>query len=185
MKQLENERVLVSGITGSKPPIFTKVGITADGDYQAEFHIYFCGLDLEQKCEWMERQIRYSIGEENLKKLHCLKFMLNGYSPDNPRNQDISTVDFRIFIQTRDPNLVSKGALDVPGFNRWCMQNFPQSCPGASLSNDQRQWQGKEYYEYWVALLPQKEVQHRAYLPWAEKVVDIPCAPNMVDYPPR
>lgn len=48
--------------------------------------------------------------------------------------------------------------------------NFLQQCPGASLGNDQRQSQGKEYFEYWVALLPQKEVQHRAYLPWDDKV---------------
>ncbi|EON67605.1 hypothetical protein W97_06973 [Coniosporium apollinis CBS 100218] len=185
MEQVGKDRVLVSGVKGQAPPVFTKVGITAFGGYQAEFHYYICGLDLEDKCEWTERQIRYSIGEENMKKIHCLKFMLNGYCPENPRNQDIATVDFRIFIQTKDPNLVSKGTLDVPGFNRMCMENFLQSCPGASLGNDQRQSQGKEYYEYWVALLPQKDVEHKAYLPWQDKAVDIPVAPNTIDYPTR
>ncbi|KAJ9636425.1 hypothetical protein H2199_008100 [Coniosporium tulheliwenetii] len=40
-----------------------------------------------------------------------------------------------------------------------CMRNFLQSCLGASLGNDQRQSQGNEYYEYWIALLPQKDVE--------------------------
>jgi hypothetical protein len=194
MEQVGKDRVLVSGVTGSAPPVFTKVGITAFGGYQAEFHYYICGLDLEAKAEWTERQIRHSIGEENMKKITCLKFMLNGYTPNNPRNQDIATCDFRIFIQTKDPQLVSVGEVKdqgaggipiVPGFNRACMKIFLQSCPGASLGNDQRQSQGKEYFEYWVALLPQERVQHRVYLPFIDKVIDVPSAPNLKDYSPR
>ncbi|KAJ4371205.1 hypothetical protein N0V83_004421 [Neocucurbitaria cava] len=59
-------KVRVSGIKGMPPPSTTKVGLTAVGGYQAEFHIYICGLDLEAKTEWIERQIRYSAGEAGL-----------------------------------------------------------------------------------------------------------------------
>ncbi|KAK2737812.1 hypothetical protein FQN57_007370 [Myotisia sp. PD_48] len=182
ISQIGKDRVQVTGVKGFPPPPTTKVGITAKGGYQAEFHYYLCGLDLEQKCEWTERQIRYSIGPENLKKLSCLKFSLNGYSKENPRNQDIATVDFRIFVQTKDPSLVTKGTLDVPGFNRWCMENFLQSCPGATLGNDQRQSQGQVFYEYWAALLPQSEVSHRAHLQWSNSAIDIPPPTVTKDY---
>ncbi|KAH6886451.1 hypothetical protein B0T10DRAFT_576273 [Thelonectria olida] len=111
---------------------------------------------------------------DQIKDLTCLKFTLNGYSPENPRNQEVSTVDFRIFVQNKNKALVDKFTLDVPGFNRWCMENFLQSCPGATLGNDQRQSEGKPFYEYYVTLLPQSEVKHRVELPWDDRSLEIP-----------
>ncbi|KAM5341672.1 hypothetical protein ACJ41O_014703 [Fusarium nematophilum] len=183
MKDIAEDRVQVTGVRGLPAPSTTKVGITAFGGYQAEFHYYLVGLDLEEKAEWTERQIRHSIGDR-IKDLSCLRFSLNGYSPDNPRNQEVSTVDFRIFVQTKNKALVDKSTLDVPGFNRWCMENFLQSCPGATLGNDQRQSEGKPFYEYYVTLLPQSEVRHRVELPWAGRSIDIPVQKNVrPDYP--
>ncbi|OIW26245.1 DUF1446-domain-containing protein [Coniochaeta ligniaria NRRL 30616] len=184
MTQLEKDKVLVTGVKGLPAPSTTKVGITAFGGYQAEFHYYIVGLDLEAKAEWTERQIRKSIGPTAIKELSCLKFSLNGYCPENPRNQEVATVDFRIFVQTKNKSLVDKSTLDVPGFNRWCMENFLQSCPGATLGNDQRQSEGKVYYEYFVTLLPQAEVKHQVELPWASKSIPIPVQKNVrTDYP--
>ena len=117
MKQLEKDRVLVNGVKGLPAPATTKVGITAFGGYQAEFHYYLVGLDLEAKAEWTERQIRHSIGPEAIKDLTCLQFSLNGYCPENPRNQEVATVDFRIFVQTKKKALVDKFTLDVPGLS--------------------------------------------------------------------
>ncbi|KIW04668.1 uncharacterized protein PV09_04407 [Verruconis gallopava] len=183
MTEIGKDRVRVEGVKGLPPPTTTKVGMTAVGGYQAEFHIYICGLDLEAKAEWIERQIRYSAGEA-AKELSCFKFSLNGYCPDNPRNQDVATVDLRVFVQTKNKNLVSKATLDVPGFNRWCMDNGLQGCPGWTLGNDQRQSEGKIYYEYYVSLLDQKEVQHRVILPWEnDKTIDILPPTNMKVYP--
>ena len=117
MEEIATNRVRVSGVKGLPPPSTTKVGLTAVGGYQAEFHIYVCGLELEAKAEWIERQIRYSAGDA-VKELSCFKFSLNGYRPDNPRNQDVATCDLRVFVQTKNKGLVSKATLDVPGFNR-------------------------------------------------------------------
>lgn len=183
MTQLGKDRVLVSGVRGLPAPSTTKVGITAWGGYQAEFHVYICGLDLEAKAEWTERQIRYSVGDA-IKDLTCLEFQLLGYCPENPKNQDVASVDLRVFVQTKRKELVDKFTLDVPGFNRWCMENFLQSCPGATLGNDQRQSQGKEYYEYFVTLIPQSALKHQAILMWSGETVDIPVQDNVrSDYP--
>lgn len=173
----------VEGVKGLPPPPTTKVGLTAVGGYQAEFHVYICGLDLEAKAEWIERQIRYSAGDA-AKELSCFKFSLNGYCPDNPRNQDVATCDLRIFVQTKNKDLVSKATLDVPGFNRWCMDNGLQGCPGWTLGNDQRQSEGKIYYEYYVTLLDQKEIQHRVVVPWDNnKTIDIAPPSVTKEYP--
>ncbi|KAG9256721.1 uncharacterized protein F5Z01DRAFT_485301 [Emericellopsis atlantica] len=182
MREIGKDRVQVTGVKGLPAPSTTKVGLTAWGGYQAEFHYHIVGLDLEEKAEWTERQVRYSIGDA-IKDLTCLKFSLNGYSQENPRNQEVATVDLRVFVQTKKKALVDKFTLDVPGFNRWCMENFLQSCPGASLDNDQRQSEGKEFFEYYVTLLPQSEVKHRVELPWMGKSIDIPVQNNVTTYP--
>jgi hypothetical protein len=65
------------------------------------------------------------------------------------------------------------------GFFRISMVNFLMSCPGASLGNDMRQAEGKPFYEYWPALLPQSEVQHRVHLLWGGgNVIDMPAPTN-------
>ncbi|KAI6783656.1 uncharacterized protein J7T54_005685 [Emericellopsis cladophorae] len=182
MREIGKDRVQVTGVKGLPAPSTTKVGLTAWGGYQAEFHYHIVGLDLEEKAEWTERQVRHSIGDA-IKDLTCLKFSLNGYSQENPRNQEVATVDLRVFVQTKKKALVDKSTLDVPGFNRWCMENFLQSCPGASLDNDQRQSEGKDFFEYYVTLLPQSEVKHRVELPWMGKSIDIPVQNNVTTYP--
>lgn len=174
MIQEDKDKVYITGIKGNPPPTTTKVGLTAVGGYQAEFHYYVCGLDLEQKLAWTEKQVRYSMGKANEAKFSCLKFTLNGYSQPDPANQDVATADIRVFAQTKDRSLVVKDSMEVPGFNRWCLENFLQSCPGASIENDIRQSAGKEFYEYWAALLPQSEVQHKVKLLWSAESIDVP-----------
>ncbi|KAJ5713995.1 uncharacterized protein N7483_011176 [Penicillium malachiteum] len=167
MQQITKDQVLVTGVKGSPPPTTTKVGITARGGYQTEFHYYMYGLDLKEKLDWTERQIRHSMGK-NVEKFSCLKFSLNGWCQEDPENQDVATLDFRIKISW------------VP---RWCMENFLQSVPGASIENDLRQTSGKEYFECWAALIPQSEVPHLVNLPWLNnKIISIPSSTNLEDY---
>ncbi|KAH8911392.1 DUF1446-domain-containing protein [Coniochaeta sp. PMI_546] len=182
MVQLGEDRVHVSGVKGLPPPPTTKVGITAPAGFQAEWHIYLCGLDMAEKCAVTEAQVRYAIGEENIPKFTTLKFHQNGSSPIDAENQDLATVDFRIFAQTKDPELLRP---DVPnGFNRWVLELFLQSVPGASLSNDLRQTVPKPYYEYWVALLPQSELQHRVHFLFGNhQILDMPAPKQTRTYP--
>ncbi|OAA65933.1 hypothetical protein SPI_02720 [Niveomyces insectorum RCEF 264] len=172
-EQVGPDEVRVTGVKGLLPPPTTKVGLTAEGCYQAEFHYIFVGLDLEEKAAWTERQIRYAMGK-NVEKLSCLKFQLIGSPGNDPDNQNAATADFRVFVQTRDPSVLGAGNMTGPNFTRWCMENFLQSAPGATIETDLRQSAPKSVYEYWVALLPQEVVQHRAVLEWNNQVIDIP-----------
>jgi hypothetical protein len=127
VEQVEEDRVRVTGIKGSPPPPTTRMGITAHGGYQAEFHFYFVGLDIEEKCRWMEEQIRHSMGEELIKKFSLLKFHRHGTSPANPPTQELATVDFRIFAQTSDPEVFRVDSPD--GFSRRILETVLQSVP--------------------------------------------------------
>jgi hypothetical protein len=126
MVQDGKDRVIVSGIKGNPPPTTTKVGITAKGGYQAEFHFYFVGLDLEQKMEWTKKQVGYGINAH----MEGDMLMSPGSSFYGP---GVATADMRVFAQTKDRSLVVKDSIEVPGFNRWVLENFLQSCPGGKL----------------------------------------------------
>ena len=105
--------------------------ITGFAGWQAEYHVYLCGLDIEEKCKFTEDQIRFELGEETLKKFTCLRFMQNGSSVIDARNQDVATVDFRIFAQSKDRELLNMR--NPNGFFRKSMVTFLQSVPVSKL----------------------------------------------------
>lgn len=179
-EQVGENLVKISGVKGYPPPPTTKVGLTGFAGYQAEYHVYFVGLDIEEKCQWTEAHVKHELGPENLKKFTTLKFMQNGSSLTSSRNQDVATVDFRIFAQSKDKELLNMR--NPNGFFRKSMVTFLQSCPGASLGNDFRQAEGKPYYEYHPALLPQTEFKQRVHCLWNGEASDVPLAPKFHSY---
>jgi hypothetical protein len=126
LEQTGEDCVHVSGITGLPPPPTTRCGVTAHGGFQAEWHFYLVGLDIEEKCQWMEEQARFAIGEELISEFTMLKFHVHGTSPINPRTQELATVDFRIFAQARDAALFDPSLPD--GFARKLYETVLQSC---------------------------------------------------------
>ncbi|ETS79822.1 hypothetical protein PFICI_07351 [Pestalotiopsis fici W106-1] len=169
-----NDRVYVTNIGSLKPPPTTKLGITAKGGYQAEAHYFLCGLDIEEKAQFLERQIRAQLDES---KFHCLKFRVNGRCPTNPRNQDSATVDFRIFAQARQEQ-----DLATSKFLRPVTDVIMQSYPGATFAVDTRQAIAKPYYEYWVALLPQSSIEHICHVPSEGLEIPIPPPSDTQDF---
>lgn len=43
---------------------------------------------------------------ENAKKFSVLKFQLVGSCPDDPEDLNSAIVDFRVFVQTKDPTVM-------------------------------------------------------------------------------
>lgn len=181
VEDLGDDRVLVIGITGIPPPPTTRLGLTAYGGYQAEFHFTFVGLDMAEKCRWMEEQVRHALGEEQIKKFTKLLFHRHGTCPENPPTQELGTVDFRIFGQSQDQEIFS--LTDPKGFNRRIMETVLQSVPGVSRSNDTRQASAKPYFEYYVTLIPLDACNHRTHCLFGKnKIIDIPPPSNTEPY---
>ncbi|KAJ5021736.1 hypothetical protein J3E73DRAFT_394641 [Bipolaris maydis] len=160
MQQIAEDVVRVTGVQGLPPPPTTKIGITAPAGWQCEWHMYMAGLDIAEKCKVTEDQIRYAMGK-NTSRFTTLRFHAIGSCPPNPTSLDASTVDFRIFAQTRDADLAS------------------------SLTNDLRQVVPKPYYEYWVALLPQTHLPLRVHSLYGEREVKVLEAPTATREYPR
>lgn len=49
LEQIAPNQVRMTGVKGILPPPTTKLGISGQSGYQAEFHYLFCGLDVEKK----------------------------------------------------------------------------------------------------------------------------------------
>jgi len=112
-----------------------------------------------------------------------LKFHVNGSSPIDAKNQDVATVDFRVFAQSTDRELMR---MDNPqGFFRLSMVTFLESVPGATLGNDMRQAEGKPYYEYWVTLFPQSEINHQVHLLFGDNKITKIDTPKVTKTHPR
>ncbi|KAG8627693.1 hypothetical protein KVT40_003566 [Elsinoe batatas] len=175
-ENLGRNRVAVRGVKGDLPPRTTKVGLTAKGGYQAEAHWFMTGLDIEEKAQMMEAQIRH--GLKPYQDLFTrLEFTLNGTAAANARNQNAATVDFRILAQAKKEEY-----LMPQYFFRPIIDPIMEGYPGATPHLDWRQALPKPIYEYYVTLLPQSEVQHTVNLWHGEEVV-IPPPSQTKTYP--
>jgi len=151
------------------------------------------GLDIEEKAKWTERQIRYAM-RDHIDKFTQLKFHMVGSAGDDADSQDAATVDFRVFAQTRDPSIVGAGGgpagtglgtMTTGTFVRWCLENFLQSCPGATVEVDTRQSIARPMFEYWPTLMPQDLFQERTVLEWSGESIDIPGPSETKTYGPQ
>jgi len=107
--------------------------ISALGGYQAEYHVYFVGLDMEEKARWTEDHVREAIGDR-IKKFSLLKFHVNGTSPVDAPNQDLATVDMRIFAQSPDRETLNMK--DPDSFGRLVMSLILESAPVSARNGD-------------------------------------------------
>ncbi|KAF1951699.1 DUF1446-domain-containing protein [Byssothecium circinans] len=64
------------------------VGITPRGLFQAEFHFYLTGLDIEEKAKMIERHTLEAMGK-HVKKFTGLKLQICGTVPEDPQSQNL------------------------------------------------------------------------------------------------
>lgn len=106
LEELGKDRVRCTGVKGRPPPPTTKVGVTAQGGYQAEGSYYMCGLDIAEKAAMLEDQCRAVL---HAKDFSLLKFMVTGTAAPNPSSQGI----FRLPTSLRMPGLTRSSCLHL------------------------------------------------------------------------
>jgi hypothetical protein len=163
-EQIGPDRVALHGVTGDLPPPTTKVGITADGGYQAEAHWFLVGLDIKEKARMIEAQIRHALSPHR-DAFSLLEFQLLGTAAEDPTNQKSATVDLRIIAQAP-----TAAALEPNSFFRHSIDAVMQAYPGATPHLDFRQSFPKQVFEYFVTLIPQADVSHKVHLPSGETI---------------
>ncbi|KAF2400582.1 DUF1446-domain-containing protein [Trichodelitschia bisporula] len=148
--ELAPNRVRLSGVTGRPPPGTTKMGLTAFGGYQAEIHWAMVGLDIEDKVKLLEAQLRHTLGEKRLAKFSLFTVTAYGGVLPNPRNQNLATVDVRLFAQARHAEDLSDA-----NFVRPALDMNMHTYPAATFHTDLRTAVPKPFTEYFPTLIPQ------------------------------
>ena len=169
-EQIGQDRVALRGVKALPPPPTTKVGCTALGGYQAEAFYFLTGLDVPAKARMLGAQLRLALKPYS-HKYSLLKFSVIGSPGVDTDSQDAATTLFRIFVQAKDAEDIAP-----PKFLRPIIDNIMNSCkwlpariqsqvltsidPGATFHLDFRQGIPKPFFEYYVTLLPQSDMEH-------------------------
>ncbi|KAJ5605999.1 hypothetical protein N7510_008780 [Penicillium lagena] len=157
--------VFVNNIKWEKPPPTSKVGLTAKGGFQAEVHYFAVGLDILEKSSLLEKQLRSYL---DCGQFSLLKITTSGCAQPNPASQDEATVDIRIFAQAD-----AEDTFTPKNFLRPCWNIIMSTYPGATFAIDNRQGLPKPYFEYFVTIFPQSEINHVAHIPsrnWSKPI---------------
>ncbi|KAM3553463.1 hypothetical protein MY1884_006661 [Beauveria asiatica] len=174
MEQVGSDRVHVSGIRGAPPPDTTKLAIFYKGGYESQFLINATGYAIDEKFAVLEQQVRSRISREALSRFDTLEFQRYGFpcgleklqslitfgsigSPaQDPKNQNSSTVYFRIFAQAPRAEVLDELARAVKSIS---LRHFS----GLHSSLDLRTAVPRPYLAYWPALWPQEHITEQVY----------------------
>lgn len=167
-EQIGPDRVALHGVKGLPPPATTKVGITARGGFQAEAVYFLTGLHVEDKARMLEAQLRKTLAPYS-PNFSMLSFSVLGSAAPDSDSQNAATTTFRIFVQARKSEHIAPQKLLRP-----IIDNIMQGYPGATFHLDFRQGFPKPYFEYYVTLLPQSEVQHVVHFNGHDTVIPPP-----------
>ncbi|KAK5045786.1 hypothetical protein LTR84_008879 [Exophiala bonariae] len=155
------DMVQVSGVKGLLAPETLKLAIMVVGGYQAEFSVYVTGLDTKEKAASFESMSRRMVKEN---EFQVLDFQLYGSPKENPRNQNESTLQLRVFAQAKDPRTLAPGRLLGP-----LMSNQLSGYPGLTANFDFRTAEPKLFCTYFPGLVNQEHVQQVVHFISAEQ----------------
>ncbi|EXJ92318.1 hypothetical protein A1O3_00868 [Capronia epimyces CBS 606.96] len=162
------DRVAVHGVQALPPPPTTKVGLTARGGFQAEAMYFITGLDVAAKARMTEAQLRKSL-QPYSDKFSLLSFSVLGAPAVDADSQNAATAVLRVFVQARQ-----SADIAPQRFLRPIMDNVMQSYPGGTFHLDFRLGIPKPFFEYYVSLLPQSEVEHVVHLDGKDTAIPPP-----------
>lgn len=166
LRQLEADRVSITGTRGSPPPASTKVAITCRGRFRNELTFAFVGLSIDAKIALLERTTRAALS----KKAIDLTFQRIGAVKADPGSQDEGTVLLRIIAESDDEALVSRA------FSAALVEQGLSSYPGLFATGLPAGAQ--EATGYWPTLVAQRDLSVRVTLPDGT-TEDVPPPPEM------
>ncbi|KAH6643289.1 hypothetical protein BKA67DRAFT_665109 [Truncatella angustata] len=154
VKQVEKNRVHVSGARGSPPPPTTKLAVFYKGGFQGELTVNATGYAVDQKYDLQEAQLEDKIKEWGLMKhVDLIEFQRVGIPQPNPKSQLAATTYLRIVIQAAKADTIKAVLYGI-------MYNFMQHFPGMSCTLDWRLISDPlPFLGYFPALVRQEEIK--------------------------
>jgi hypothetical protein len=168
--ELEPDRVLVQGATGSPAPPTTKVAIFGRFGYQSVNTTFVTAPDIEAKIGLLRAQL-----SRNMPDGVALALTRVGVAASDPETQWDATVGLRLMATAKDREVLEQYNLAERLGNLYL-----QSIPGFYLDGQAGLRAGtRPQIAYWPAVLDQSLVGHRVVLPGGE-VREVP-APTVTE----
>ena len=152
LTDLGDDRVRISGVRGSAPPVTTKVAITGIGGWQNSVLLALTGANLDEKAALVEQSVDRYIGAVD--GVDAVAVDRIGNARSDAESQNAGTELLRIAVQ---------GTKEAAGraFSSQMVELALSSYPGMySLGPPQP---GSAFGVYWPALLDQAVLQHRVH----------------------
>ena len=151
LEQAGDDRVRISGAQGSPPPPTTKVCLNYLGGFRNSFEMMLTGLHIEQKAEWLKRQLE-DVLDALPRRPKEIEWQLDRTDIPDPPTQAAATSMLRLHVKDDDPEIVGRA------FTNGAVELALASIPGMGLTRLPEA--GRMYGYYKAGYLPQTEVPH-------------------------
>jgi hypothetical protein len=163
LRQLDADRVQVSGAQGLPPPATLKVGVTTLGGYRNTMTFVLCGLDIEAKADLVREQLIAAVGADGL------TFRLARTDHADAATQEAASALLAVHIDDPDPKRAGRS------FSSAAVELALASYPGCTLTSPPGE--ASAYGVFTGQSVPQNAVAHTAVLPDGHRVaIDAPPA---------
>ncbi len=149
LEQAGDDRVAVTGVTGSAPPEQLKVCLNYFAGFRNSAEFVVTGLDCEQKVQWVEEQVEAALGDDRPAKV-----VWSGFGPVQADAETEEGASLLLRVTAFDPSADKVGkALTAP-----IIELALGSYPGFSVTR--MPGPGTAYGVYRPAYVPRSAVQH-------------------------
>jgi len=177
LAQAGPDRVRVSGVKGSPPPVTTKVCLNFFGGFRNDAELLITGLDQDEKVALLRAQVEQALEAKAAAGLELpkLKWTFNRSDVVDPATQEAGTSVLRVHAESSSPEPVGRE------FSNIMIELALASLPGFTASSSPPQ-PGRAFGFYKPGYLPQADVPHVVVLADGTRI-DIPPPPTTVEKP--
>jgi hypothetical protein len=102
---LGDDRVGISGVTGSAPPARLKVCLNELGGYRNSGELVLVGLDIEEKAAWVRAQVESALSARRPERV---EWSLTRTDVDDAPSEEAASSRLRVSVADADPDVVGK-----------------------------------------------------------------------------
>ncbi len=177
LAQEGTDRVRVSGVKGSPPPITTKVCLNFFGGFRNDAELLITGLDQDEKVALLRAQVEQALAVKAAAGLELpkLEWTFNRSDVPDPATQEAGTSVLRVHAESASADPVGRE------FSNIMIELALASLPGFTASSSPPS-PGRTFGFYKPGYLPQADVPHVVVLADGTRI-DIPPPTNVVESP--
>tara|TARA_B100001113_G_scaffold118474_1_gene96749 strand:- start:15 stop:1658 length:1644 start_codon:yes stop_codon:yes gene_type:complete len=149
IKDIEKDRVYVSGCRGSSPPKDHKVCINLSSGFRNGMEIILTGLDIEEKAKVFTNTLFNSVGGKE--QFDEVSIKLHRTDKDDAKTNEEAMASLAISVRSKDPNLV--GRLFSAKIIELALSNIPGFFAQGGVKSS------GPVIKYWPALINSKHIK--------------------------